>query len=56
MWQIVAVILTGIATVAYVIYKIYRLVVSCDKKPCAGCTDCTIKKQMSNKRNCPGCG
>ncbi|MDR3142948.1 MAG: FeoB-associated Cys-rich membrane protein [Tannerellaceae bacterium] len=56
MWQIIIVAITGVMTVVYTGYQVYRLTVKIRRggNPCAGCGSCEFKNRRNNKKDCPG--
>ncbi|MDR1161132.1 MAG: FeoB-associated Cys-rich membrane protein [Tannerellaceae bacterium] len=55
-WQLVVVVIIGIATTVYVGYQVYRLIVMIrrDNNPCGGCSGCALKDQIDNRKDCSG--
>lgn len=53
MWQEIAIIIIGIATVLYIGFKLYKTFTRPPKasNPCCGCDGCAIKKD-ANRRKC----
>ena len=52
MWQEIAIIIVGLFVMLYVGLKFYRLFSKpkYPSNPCAGCTGCTLKVQLKNKK------
>jgi hypothetical protein len=52
--QLIIVAIIGIATIVYVGYQVYRLVVMIRRgnNPCAGCSGCAFKDRINNKKDC----
>lgn len=55
MWQEIAILLTGICTIAYLGRKVYRMFTTqkSPNSPCGGCSGCTLKNQIQQQKECP---
>ncbi|MBQ4161886.1 MAG: FeoB-associated Cys-rich membrane protein [Parabacteroides sp.] len=53
MWQEIAIIIVGLLVILYVGFKFYNLFTKSKypSDPCAGCTGCTLKEQLKNKKS-----
>ena len=53
MWQEITIILVGLLVIIYVGIKFYRLFTQPNhhsSDPCIGCSGCSLKKQLKNKK------
>lgn len=55
MWQEIAILLTGICTIAYLGWKVYRMFTTQKNpnSPCSGCSGCALKNQIQQQKECP---
>lgn len=58
MWQYIAVGIVGVGVCFYLLWKIYSFIVKPPKAGdcCSGCTGCTFKDQIKEKKECNSMG